>query len=87
MVSAWWQVKKLSICLIGVKVRGKLHSMIKQAPAKGRCLYIRRFDTREIVERVAVPRTDRRNVEKIMMGMLRNMNTEDYFVDDSEAYE
>ena len=29
-------------------------------------------------------RLSERHVERVMMGMLRNMNTDDYFIDDSE---
>lgn len=48
-------------------------------------LYIRDFDTRSIVKEIDVTGHSERQVEKIMMGMLINMNTEDYFVDDSDC--
>ena len=48
-------------------------------------LRIRRFDTREVVRSVALHSVRRRYVERVMMGMLINMNTADYFIDDSEV--
>jgi hypothetical protein len=49
-------------------------------------LHVRRFDTREIVHSVELTSTNDRYVEQVMLGMLRNMNTEEYYVDDSEVY-
>lgn len=49
-------------------------------------LHVRRFDTRESVKQIDVTGKGARAVEKIMAGMLINMNTDDYFVDDDEAY-
>ena len=49
-------------------------------------LRVRRFDTREIVHSVALHNSvSPRYVERIMMGMLINMNTDEYFIDDSEV--
>jgi len=48
-------------------------------------LRVRSFDTREIVHSVGVEPYNLRHVEKVMMGMLRNMNTDKYFIDDSEV--
>jgi len=48
-------------------------------------LRVRSFDTREIVHSVGLTNIGRSYVEKVMMGMLRNMNTDKYFVDDSEV--
>lgn len=45
-------------------------------------LIIRRLDTREEIHRVHVENTGQ--VQKVMLGMLRNMNTKEYFIDDSE---
>jgi len=48
-------------------------------------LHVRRLDTREIVHSVPLQRSDLRHVERVMMGMLINMNTDEYFIDDSEV--
>lgn len=48
-------------------------------------LYIKDFATRSVIEEIDVTGSSERRVEKIMMGMLINMNTEEYFVDDSEC--
>ena len=48
-------------------------------------LYVRRLDTQEIVSTIALRRTDSRYVEKVMAGMLINMDTDTYFIDDSEC--
>ncbi len=52
-------------------------------------LIVRRFKTNEEVSRVKVshPFSSIRGQEKyeiIMMGMLRNMNTDEFFIDDTE---
>jgi hypothetical protein len=52
-------------------------------------LIVRDLKTRKEVSRVTVthPFSTIRGQEKyevVMMGMLRNMNTEDYYIDDSE---
>ena len=48
-------------------------------------LRVRSFDTREIVHSVGLSNLKESHVEKAMMGMLRNMNTDKYFIDDSEV--
>ena len=48
-------------------------------------LYVRRLDTRECVNTIDLHTTDSRYVEKVMLGMLRNMSP-DYFIDDSEVW-
>ncbi len=48
-------------------------------------VYIREITTREIVKTVEVKSPSPRYVEKLVRGMLRNLNTDDYFVDDSEC--
>ena len=48
-------------------------------------LRVRSFDTREIVHSVGLNNIGHSHVEKVMMGMLRNMNTDQYFIDDSEV--
>jgi hypothetical protein len=55
-------------------------------------LIVRSFKTREEVSRITVtnPFITIRGQEKyqvVMLGMLRNMNTEDFFIDDSEIDE
>ncbi len=45
-------------------------------------LYVRALDTREIVHTVEVHNTTQ--VERVMLGMLRNMDTDRFFIDDSE---
>lgn len=47
-------------------------------------LIVRRFDTREEVSRIGLTNLSRSLVERVMMGMLKNMG-EDYFIDDSEV--
>jgi len=44
------------------------------------------FETRKVVSEVDVTGQSRRIVEKVMLGMLRNMNTDRFFIDDSEAF-
>ena len=48
-------------------------------------IYVRRLDDRSIVDTIPVTDPYPRKVEKIVMGMLINMNTEKYFVDFSEC--
>lgn len=50
-------------------------------------LRIRRFDTREIVHSVGVSNLGEGYIERVMYGMLINMNTDQYFIDDSEVDE
>lgn len=42
------------------------------------------LETREVVHKVEVTNDNPRHVEKVMLGMLRNMDTEKYFIDDSD---
>jgi hypothetical protein len=48
-------------------------------------LVIRRLDDRSEVKRIGVSHLDDRYVGKVMSGLLRNMNTDDYFIDDTEV--
>jgi hypothetical protein len=48
-------------------------------------LYVRRLDTRKIVKTLDVTGYSENQVDRIVMGLLRNMNRDEYFVDDSEA--
>ena len=47
-------------------------------------LYVREIATREIVHTVDAGNEREQHVEQIMLGMLHNMNTGEYFIDDSE---
>jgi len=51
-----------------------------------RKLYVRKLATREIVSTYDAPK-NRRAVEGLMSMLLRNMRTDEYYVDDSEAYD
>lgn len=48
-------------------------------------LIVREFGTDAEVSRVDVSGKSERAVERVMMGMLRNMNTEKFYIDDSKA--
>lgn len=48
-------------------------------------LYIRRLSDHEEIERFDVTGKSDRTVEKIMFGILRNLNMDKYFVDDDEV--
>ena len=47
-------------------------------------LYVKVIKTREIVHTVPLKSTNWRYIEKVMLGMLRNMDTDNYFIDDNE---
>ena len=49
------------------------------------CLVVRKLGSDEEITRVSVTNYNERHIEKVMMGMLRNMDTETYYVDDSEV--
>jgi hypothetical protein len=49
-------------------------------------LHIRHIKTGETVKSIGLRDTSYRHVERVMMGMLRNMH-EDYYIDDSEVYD
>jgi hypothetical protein len=49
-------------------------------------LHVRRFDTRESVRKIDVTGKSRSQVERVMRGMLINMNIDDFFIDDDDAY-
>lgn len=51
-----------------------------------RNIYIKTFEG-EIVHTVPVENPNPRKVERIVTGMLRNMNTDRFYVDDSECDE
>jgi hypothetical protein len=48
-------------------------------------LYVKSFDTGEVVKIIPLKSTGERHVERVMLGLLRNMNTDDYYIDDSEV--
>jgi len=48
-------------------------------------LVVRKLGSDEEVHRVKINNLSERHVEKVMMGMLRQMNTEEYYIDDSEV--
>ena len=48
-------------------------------------IYVRRLDTREIVHTVPVKGANISRPDKIVAGMLINMDRERFFVDDSEC--
>ena len=48
-------------------------------------LGIRRLDDNSEVHRVELRSTNSRYVDKVMSGLLRNMDTSIYYVDDSET--
>ena len=47
-------------------------------------IYIREFGTDKIVDTLDVSNKSERSIEKITMGLLRNMDTERFYVDTSE---
>ena len=47
-------------------------------------VYVRRLENQEIVKEIEVGKPSSRNHELMMMGLLRNMNTDKFYVDDSE---
>lgn len=49
-------------------------------------LYVRDFKTRSLIHTINVTGKSWNQVEKIELGMLRNMDTEKYFIDDDEAF-
>lgn len=48
-------------------------------------LYVRELGTHKEVHRVALTTLNEAHVEKVMRGMLRNMDTNTYYIDDSEV--
>lgn len=47
-------------------------------------LYIRKLGTGEIVHTTHLSNPDPRHAEKVLRGMLMRINTDEYYVDDSE---
>ena len=50
-------------------------------------LYVRDFETRSVIKEIPISNTSARHVERVMMGLLRNMDTDRFFIDDSEMEE
>ena len=48
-------------------------------------LYIRRISNNEIIKTIPLQYTSERYVEKVMRGMLRNMNIDAFYIDNSEV--
>lgn len=48
-------------------------------------LHIRRMGTAETVKSIGLTSLSERYVNKVMMGLMRNMNLDSYYVDDSEV--
>ncbi len=48
-------------------------------------LHVRELKTRKCVKCVGLKNISKNHVERVMSGMLINMNTNDYFVDDSDV--
>ncbi len=48
-------------------------------------LHVKEFKTRKCVKCVGLKNISPNHVERVMMGMLVNMNTDDYFIDDSDV--
>ena len=47
-------------------------------------IYVKEISTGEVVKEIEVGNPSERRAERIMRGMLINMNTDKYYVDDSE---
>jgi hypothetical protein len=50
---------------------------------KKRELRVREFESGNVVHRVDVTGRSERGIEKVLLGMLRNMDTERFCIDDS----
>ena len=46
--------------------------------------YVKRLGSQETVDEIEVTNPSQRKIEKIMRGMLHQMNTDEYYIDDSE---
>ena len=47
-------------------------------------LRVRDLHTRKIIDSVELTNLSENHVQRVMLGMLRNMDTDNYFIDDSE---
>jgi hypothetical protein len=48
-------------------------------------IYVRDIEKREIVHTIEVTNPSPRKVARVVAGLLRNMNTKEFYVDDSEV--
>ena len=48
-------------------------------------LVVRRLDDNSEVHRIELHSTNEHHVDRVVRGLLRNMDTETFYVDDSEA--
>ncbi len=55
--------------------------------AESASLLVRRLDTGVIVHAVPLRSTSEGYVDRVLRGMLHNLNTDEYYVDDSELDE
>lgn len=57
----------------------------KQSGGQARVLRVRRMGDDEVVREISVSGSDG-HVERVISGLLRNMNTDEFYVDDGDAY-
>ena len=48
-------------------------------------LRVRRIDNNECVHSVGLSKLNDQHVERVMLGLLRNMDTDKFFIDESEV--
>ena len=48
-------------------------------------IYVKRLGTNEVVDTIKFTGTSERKQERVMMGLLRNMDTDRFYADDSEV--
>lgn len=58
---------------------------MKQSTKTTASLHVRDLKTREIVGSVPLSNASPRYVERVMQGMLRNMDTNRFYIDDEEV--
>jgi len=51
---------------------------------KKRYLRVKKLETNEEVHKVEITNPTQRKVERVMLGMLQNMNTDNYYIDDDD---
>jgi hypothetical protein len=59
-------------------------SVVAKIKEKERFLRVRELGTHKEIQKVKVSNPSHRNIEKIMMGMFINMDTDRFYIDDSE---
>jgi len=50
-------------------------------------LLVKSFETDEVIKKLAIHDLDEKHIERVMLGLLRQMDRERYYVDDSEVDE